>query len=169
VPPALVVALVSVAVSVTEVPAFMLNDEGFVDSEGVAWLTVIGPSQALGAPSLLASPLYTAVKLTAPEPTLLMRKFGEDGTTPPVTVTVEEATGAPLQTPLLKRLYLTVPPAVGVAVVKIAESETVFPTTTVLAEGVVESEGLSFLTVTGPSQELIDPAFLDVPDGGSPL
>jgi len=63
----------------------------------------------------------------------------------PFTVSVLDADALPEQTPLVYRLYVTVPAALGLALLKLAESVTEFP---VVAESVVVSVGVALVTVS---------------------
>jgi len=59
------------------------------------------------------------------------------GTTAFVTVTVDTTEDDPEQVPVVKRLYVTVPPALLVAPVMLAESDAVLPTVMVVEDRVV--------------------------------
>jgi hypothetical protein len=70
----------------------------------------------------------------------------ELGTTPPVTVTIEAIFPGAVQTLLVKTEYVALPLA-WKPPVRVAESETLFPTDMELEESRVDSVGLALLTV----------------------
>jgi hypothetical protein len=76
------------------------------------------------------------------------------GTNAFVTVTVDTAEDDPEHVPLVKRLYVTVPPAVPVAPVRVAESDTELPTVMVAEDRFVARLTTFELTVRG-SQTLV--------------
>jgi hypothetical protein len=76
----------------------------------------------------------------------------ESGTTPFDTVTVW-AVGVPVQTPLVKKLYVTVPPAVAVEPLKVAVSWTAVPRLTELT--VAPEESLIFVATEGLAKFMV--------------
>ena len=151
VPPALLVEPVNAAESYAELPTVIVVEDRLVAIDTPFGLTVRG-SQALLARLLFASPLYAAFQLTGA--VLLKVTDLELGTTAFVTVTVDTTEGDPEHVPLVKRLYETVPPAVLVAPVIVAESKAKLPTVIVVADRLVVMLTSFWLTVRG-SQALM--------------
>lgn len=122
---------------------------------GAVGLVIVRDSHELVAPLLLESPLYTASQPY--DPGTLNCCDGELGTTPLVTVTADPTSVAlPEHVEELKYSYWTVPPALLVSPLRVAESVTEPPAPTLEVERVVEMLGLTLPTVKG-SHALVAP------------
>ena len=98
------------------------------------------------------SPLYVAFQ---PKVAVLLKVTDRElGTTAFVTVMTETAEGDPEHVPMVKRLYVTVPPALLEAPVRVAESNTEPPTVIVVADRLDVILGPFRVTVRG-SQGLV--------------